>query len=323
MIKKYILKYKKKRQAQRKRNLQKIKNSTNQTMTQVWNTRFAKFNMFNFKHMKFSTHACIWLLILLVAFGRIFGQLSAWLFYIFMHQHLTVYYTQYDLRGTLNVITTTTTELIPILFVAWIWGNRKWFMNQWILHGWSKHPYLHKRAQLKWFKPFIKDIKILSKDIWNHKMIIIISTIIVTIIHTLATFIFTLMSGPTISSPYDVQLAQLLHQNWLLYPVIILVAPVFEELIFRAIIPKLFDRLFDYVKRGSFEGIKYWLAAIISAMSYASLHEGSESNWGVLASFVVLSLLFQWLYKHSKSLSLPIAVHGLSNLLVLLPDLFM
>lgn len=317
-IKSYLNKHNQKLANKRKVAL-KQKNST---IPQQWHHKFSSMKLFTLHHTNFSLGVSVWVLILLLGLGRIFGLISSRIFLHFEHQHLTTYFTQYDMQGTLNVIIYCTTELIPLIITIWLCSNYKWFKNMWIKHGWSKELWTYKHAKFTFIHPFIKWIKIFYRDLKSHWLLVFIATVVVTIIHTVASFLFMLISGPTIASPYTVQLTQLLHENWLLYPIIVILAPIFEETLFRVAIPNILYRMFNIAYKGHATTFKYWLAAIMSALCFASLHEGAASNWGTLASFIVLSLLLQWLYKHSHSLTLPIAVHGLSNLLVVLPDLF-
>lgn len=312
---------KRKNRKQKKQNKKQIK-INKQTLPKRWKNKLTNLGLHNLKSTTCGATESFFLFILLFGLGRIFGVGASQIFLHIFHQHMTTYFTQYDMQGTLNVITYCTTQLLPLILTALIIGNKKKFINLWIKHGYSKRLYLYQNVHWVGFKPWIKWCKVIAKEIKKYWKLIAVLTILVTVIHTAANAIFTLAATPDLAVPESLHLSQLVHQSWFMYPMVIIVGPLFEEIMFRMALPKMFFTIINLVNSGYMVTLKYWAAIILSAMSFAALHEGSNGNWGILASFVIFALLLQWIYHHSHSIILSFLVHSCSNILVILPDMF-
>jgi membrane protease YdiL (CAAX protease family) len=101
------------------------------------------------------------------------------------------------------------------------------------------------------------------------------------------------------------------HHAWLLWLGTVVLAPAYEELLFRRV---LFGRLWAAGRP--------WLGAILSSALFALLHETPGSSHNGLAAMAVLWLsygvmgcAFAWVYRHTGTLWAAIGAHGLNNLL--------
>lgn len=99
----------------------------------------------------------------------------------------------------------------------------------------------------------------------------------------------------------------LVETNIFLILVIVVFAPILEEVIFRKII---FGELY---KR-----MNFFLAAVSSSLIFAVLHWDFE----FLLSYIVMGLVFAFLYVKTKRILVPIIVHGLMNGFVVMLNLF-
>lgn len=101
------------------------------------------------------------------------------------------------------------------------------------------------------------------------------------------------------------------HHPWLLAGFAVLLAPMYEELLFRRV---LFGRLWAAGKP--------WLGAVLSAAAFALLHELPGQDGKPLAATALLwvaygfmGLAFAWVYRRTGTLWAPIGAHALNNLI--------
>lgn len=97
---------------------------------------------------------------------------------------------------------------------------------------------------------------------------------------------------------------------WLMFGFAVLVAPLYEELLFRRV---LFGRMW---RAG-----RPWLGLVLSSLAFALVHEPPGLGANGAATTALLWLVytgmgaaFAWSYRRSGSLLTPIAAHGLHNL---------
>ena len=87
---------------------------------------------------------------------------------------------------------------------------------------------------------------------------------------------------------------------------LVILAPIFEELIFRGII------LNGLLKRYS-----PVLSIVVSSLLFAAVH---LNPWQFVSAFI-LGLFIGWVYLRTKSISLAIIIHAFNNLAAILPEL--
>ena len=80
----------------------------------------------------------------------------------------------------------------------------------------------------------------------------------------------------------------------------LLAAPVFEEILFRKICFERFSELLNPVS-----------AALLAALCFAVMHLSLVQ----LPGLMLLALLWQWLFRRSRNLSIPVLLHFFNNLL--------
>ena len=95
---------------------------------------------------------------------------------------------------------------------------------------------------------------------------------------------------------------------WLLVVVVVIVAPIYEELVFRGLLWSAIAEQFDakaHPKRGAL------VASVLTSVLFAAIH----LQYGVyeLGSLVVLALLFAYARYRSGSILLPIILHIVNN----------
>lgn len=101
------------------------------------------------------------------------------------------------------------------------------------------------------------------------------------------------------------------QQPWLVWMGAVLLAPMYEELLFRRV---LFGRLWA-------AGYPLW-GAVLSAALFALLHEVPGQGGNSLSATALLwlaygfmGLVFAWVYRRTATLWAPIAAHALNNLI--------
>ena len=87
---------------------------------------------------------------------------------------------------------------------------------------------------------------------------------------------------------------------------IVIVAPVSEEVFFRG-----------FMFAGLRRSMPLWIAAVISAVVWGSLHL-TGGNVGVAIQLAVFGVILAYLYERSGSLWAPIMAHGLNNAIAFL-----
>ncbi|MGM8216735.1 lysostaphin resistance A-like protein [Bacillaceae bacterium W0354] len=100
---------------------------------------------------------------------------------------------------------------------------------------------------------------------------------------------------------------EMVEVNTFLVIVIVLFAPILEEIIFRKII---FGELH---KR-----MNFFIAAILSALTFAVLHW----DFNFILSYIAMGLVFAFLYVKTKRIIVPIIVHAMMNGYVVVVQLF-
>jgi len=103
-------------------------------------------------------------------------------------------------------------------------------------------------------------------------------------------------------------------QPWLWMGFAVLIAPAYEELLFRRV---LFGRLWAAGRP--------WLGLALSSIAFALVHEppglGAGRGWGVLVLWSVYALMgaiFAWIYRRTGSLWTPYLAHAGNNLIACL-----
>ena len=84
---------------------------------------------------------------------------------------------------------------------------------------------------------------------------------------------------------------------------IVVSAPISEEIVFRG-----------FVLRGLWNGMGFWLAAVLSSAAWAALHLGDANVEAALQLFV-LGMLLAWTVKRTNSIWPAVGVHALNNLI--------
>lgn len=117
------------------------------------------------------------------------------------------------------------------------------------------------------------------------------------------------------ATPTNAILSEPLHQQpalWLVFAV--LIAPAYEELMFRRV---LFGRLWAAGRP--------WLGLVLSSVAFALVHEppglGAGRGWGVLVLWSVYALMgavFAWVYRRTGSLWAAYLAHAGNNLIACL-----
>lgn len=94
---------------------------------------------------------------------------------------------------------------------------------------------------------------------------------------------------------------------WWVLILVVVIAPVYEELFFRGI---LFD-LITHANSTLAQGQKNALALMVSSGSFALVH--LQYDWLGMVSLFLMALLFGAAKLHSKSLFLPMILHAINN----------
>lgn len=176
-----------------------------------------------------------------------------------------------------------------------------------IYKKWSHRKFKLWRAISKW-------VNILTNDVATHKCLILITFVIAFVSQIVSLPFFSLLSGPNLSAPSSSGTNMLASGAWIVIPFSILVAPVFEELMFRVLLTNGINGIFKSIDKKSFNTCKYWCAALLSAMMFAAYHYMGGTNTGVMVTRIIFALILQFVYHKSHSISIPIAVHSLNNL---------
>ena len=95
---------------------------------------------------------------------------------------------------------------------------------------------------------------------------------------------------------------------WLLVFVVVIVAPIYEELVFRGLLWSAIAEQFDssaHPKRGAL------VASVLTSVLFAAIH--LQYGFYELGSLVVLALLFAYARYRSGSILLPIVLHIVNN----------
>ncbi|MEX2103881.1 MAG: type II CAAX endopeptidase family protein [Bacilli bacterium] len=91
------------------------------------------------------------------------------------------------------------------------------------------------------------------------------------------------------------------------YPIFILIpvllAPIYEEIVFRFILLRVFMKRMNWV-----------FASLLSSFIFGAVHW----EWEHILIYSAIGLVFAWLYKKSKRIYVPIAVHCIMNSITLL-----
>ncbi|MBM7093286.1 CPBP family intramembrane metalloprotease, partial [Streptomyces sp. S12] len=103
-------------------------------------------------------------------------------------------------------------------------------------------------------------------------------------------------------------------QPWLWMGFAVLIAPAYEELLFRRV---LFGRLWAAGRP--------WLGLVLSSIAFALVHEppglGTGRGWGVLvlwSVYATMGAIFAWIYRRTGSLWTPYLAHAGNNLVACL-----
>ncbi|GAA0311591.1 CPBP family intramembrane glutamic endopeptidase [Psychrobacter aestuarii] len=103
-------------------------------------------------------------------------------------------------------------------------------------------------------------------------------------------------------------LYQSVSNVWLLVVVVVIVAPIYEELVFRGLLWSAIAEQFassTHPNRGAL------VASVLTSVLFAGIH--LQYGWYELGSLVVLALLFAYARFRSGSLLLPIILHMVNN----------
>ena len=93
-----------------------------------------------------------------------------------------------------------------------------------------------------------------------------------------------------------------INELYISFFIICIIAPIFEEIVFRGFFYKAIKRFVPYV-----------LSSIIVAFIFALIHNNILS----FTILFVVSLLFTWIYERTSSIIYPILAHSTFNLLML------
>lgn len=180
-----------------------------------------------------------------------------------------------DSDGTVLSISVVLNLLAIILFVFFILKIRKKSFTD----------YLH-------FRPFSLKITLMSFGLW--------------IVYLIASATLFHLTNHQPMDFLDVYF-QSANPRWLLFLGIILLAPIYEELIFRGLIWRAIAEQFVSDRRGAI------IASIISGVLFASIH--LQYDFYELGTIFVLALVLGFARYRSGSILLPIAIHIANNAL--------
>jgi membrane protease YdiL (CAAX protease family) len=132
---------------------------------------------------------------------------------------------------------------------------------------------------------------------------------LVTLTGTAAATMIERLGGPP-AEPVAHETLRLLHESaldawfFLVVLLVVVVAPILEEVIYRGLIQ-------DALRR---RGLRPWAAIAVASVVFALMHLGSAAPHAVAAIFV-LSLAFGWARERTGGLVAPITMHAAFNLL--------
>jgi len=92
------------------------------------------------------------------------------------------------------------------------------------------------------------------------------------------------------------------HYSWL-FVAVALIAPVFEELLFRGLLLDSLDRI----------GLRMHGAAIVSSVLFAVVH--LQYDWSIMIAITLLGMVLAYSRYYSRSLYVPIILHFVNNTL--------
>lgn len=264
--------------------------------------------------------------------------------------------------GTVMVFNFLFVELLPVLITGLTFAVKQRYGNY-------QHVFSHTgKIMGRWIKTFLKDL-------WNHKVTIIVLVLGFFFIEDIAGVISSkfFLSGHTDAHVNDKLLITLMHRNGAMILATTFIAPFAEELFFRFwgtdLINHLITRLMhthkisrvyiglamtlpigliEYSLAGRLlvtglylvaigitvanhtnAGRKiankftnhhkaewmFWYAAVISAIIFASFHMDGQSILTGL-TYIATALTLQYIMHRTKSLTAPVMVHSISNLIV-------
>lgn len=98
--------------------------------------------------------------------------------------------------------------------------------------------------------------------------------------------------------------------TWLLAATAVIGAPLAEEFVFRGAFQSAVLRFFD----------RPWIAILLTSIAFAAIHigEGNPGNWHAIAALFVLGLGLGIAFERTRSLTVPIVMHMLFNLINIL-----
>lgn len=156
-------------------------------------------------------------------------------------------------------------------------------------------------------KNILRDFKIFKKDIKHHLGGIVFGFIVLVIINTLFTRLYTLFGiEGTSDNQESILLALKSNTAFLIYLSVVLLAPVVEEVIFRKCIHGIVEEKFNLAKIFS---------VLISSVIFASMHAIDVFFFSYLAMAIVLGLSYT-LFKNN--IIVPIGIHFLNNATILI-----
>lgn len=214
-------------------------------------------------------------------------------------------------KGTEMFIDFIISELIPVFLVGR--GFAVWS------RGCSLNTSFWPDA-LRWLITWVKRF---AHDFWKHKGLIILTAVIAIFlqvyIRQFATW-FLYDSNKVMQSENTALMVKMVKQNPIGVLSTIIIAPVAEELVFRFWLVNI---------------IRYWLAKLIhlprisdyaaiffSALMFAVFHDPSSISIIMLSGYMVPAFILQGIQQSTHSLTAPIMVHSMTNLIIISAILF-
>lgn len=206
------------------------------------------------------------------------------------------------------LLTFTWLEVLPLFIIAGWWG--RWRSSSHNVFGRAFS------AIGQWFKLIWQDFK----HNWKTILLLILGALLLQIITTqfLQAFQSGLSGHPVTEHSANTQnFVSALKQNGLMLFLIVLVAPMFEELMFRVLLPNAVEAFFTKVHMSVTFG--RGLGIVFSALLFASVHEHTFTP--LILVYFVLALYLQLIREKTNSITAGFFTHAGNNLFAMLVSL--
>lgn len=136
------------------------------------------------------------------------------------------------------------------------------------------------------------------RDIWKKTYNILEGLVVVIVVSLLFAYIRSIMSIGMTEATINTNSQISVNLFGMLIPFVI--APVFEEVLFRKLLPETIEEIFGGI-----------ISVLISNLLFAFFHMDI-----FFLPYLVNGLIYSWYYKKTNSIYIPIAIHSLYNLFV-------